>query len=481
MPLYSPEVASGHARARRSSTFVWSALLLLLLLPWTHLSAQHYQVGGSQDFAESLQRQLNERVDLIRLGLNTDRLMGAGLDPELYMAGVIGVADGVRRGQYPGAVLHVDAFWSDNVPVGVGYMMSDPERHPADWGTQYEIGSLTGIVVVTPLLLRAVERGDVTLMETAGDYIPELAGSRAGDLRIGVLMRHVSGLPVSPELPGDVRSREAMLAWLRDVPLDFEPGTRVQRSPLNFMLLGLVLEKEYGAPVQQLADAHYMQALGMSNTTGELPAQLRSRVAPGNYSEWLGRMAWGEACDPTAFVLGTSAGHGGLITGPDDLDTFSRALIAAYTVGLNDLVTTATMEASTQPLAGVAGGESQGLGWQLGGLGPGSFGWECPITGSAIWIQPATQIFVVVLANAHHPDSHPERFEAARRLYLKCVQAAMPVQAEEARATPESDRLRMEMAVRLNDAEAQASESLPGVSMSGVSMLSIAIATKRGL
>jgi CubicO group peptidase (beta-lactamase class C family) len=425
--------ASWPSRAGVFSRAPWLLGVFLVLHAAVALP-QGYQVGGSERLPDEFHEQLDAHVDLVRLGINTDRLMGAHLLPVPYVSGVLDVARAVRDGKVGGVLLHMDSFMGDNVPIGIGYMMTDPEKHNTDWSTFYEIGSLTGVLTTTPLTLRALERGDLTLADTVGQHVRALAQSNKAVLTVGDLLRHSSGLPSRVEVPHDVRTPEALLGWLAELPLDFPAGTAVRRSELNFLLLGLVLEGRYGIPIQEFAAEHYFKPLAMANTTGRLPDQLRSGCAPGQYSQWHGRMAWGEASDPTAFILGASAGHGGIVSSADDLDTFARTMILSWTVGLDDHASSETMQMSTRPQADLPGGADQGLGWALGGLGEGSFGWECPWTGSALWIHPQRQVFVILLANAHHPDNHPERFEPIRKRLLRCLRAAMPAVRDQANA-----------------------------------------------
>lgn len=324
------------------------------------------------------------------------------------------------------------------MPIAVGYRIVDPEKHRAEWSTRYELGGLTGPVMVTPIALHLLETGELHLGDKIGGILPELKGSDAGNATIEMTLRHTSGLPIWKPLPEDVRTREQVKDVLRGLKADLEPGTICRRSDVNFILLGLVIEARLGKPVQKLALEQLAWPLGMANTVTDLPANLRAETAPGPYSEWHGRFAWGEAADPGAYILGPSAGNGGTITNADDLAVFARAMIAMYEGQTDDYVTSSTLQLSTRPDARVSNGQDQGLGWQLGGLGPGSFGWD-DAAGCSLWINPRIKTFVIFLSNRNHPKVIEDESFAVRDQVFDRIQRSILALGPQASLLPVRD------------------------------------------
>ena len=93
---------------------------LLTLSPFLGL-AESYLVGGSVPIPPDLQKQLDQNTDLVQLGINTKRLMDAKIDPAEFTRAVLFVADSVRQGDVPGAVVYLDSLDGDNIPIAVGY------------------------------------------------------------------------------------------------------------------------------------------------------------------------------------------------------------------------------------------------------------------------------------------------------------------------------------------------------------------------
>lgn len=438
---------------RRTLARVLAAAAFCVLMAAPALRADGYVYGGRIPLPDDLARQLDERAGTLRLGLNGERLRGSGLHPEPVVEAMIFLADAVEAGLTPGAVVYIDSMTGDNMAIGAGALYRIPEAREADWAGVYELGELTGPIIVTPLALRALERGELRLRDTVAAYLPRFEETPVGELTVEQLLRHSSGLPATLDVPDDVRTREALLDLLAEMEPETSPGSEALPSGINFLLLGLMLEETLGKPVHRFAKEHYLHPLGMVNTTCDLPAQLRTRCAAGSMSDWHGRMVWGEAEDPGAFILGFSAGHGGLISGPDDLGIFARAMIHSWNIGIDDFATTGTMRLATRPDMNVLRGENQGLGWQLNGFGAGSFGWVAE-NGSALWIDPKRQIFVVVLANAHHPDGNAREFrEEFLPRFLQRLRLAVPDTSEEARALPGApvDRPRDNVALYLRN------------------------------
>src|ERR1041384_1229402 len=156
-------------------------------------------------------------------------------------------------------------------------------------------------------------------------------------------------------------------------------------------------------------------------------ASLRSRVAPTekrrgqmNYLGDSGANAgaegeqWlrGQVHDPTSFRMGGVAGHAGLFSTANDLAIFCQMLLNGGAYNGARILSPMTVATMTRPRAVSETGAARGLGWDLattfssnkGDLFPlGSFG-HTGFTGTSIWIDPASDSFVIFLSNRVHPD-----------------------------------------------------------------------------
>src|SRR5438105_7935882 len=106
------------------------------------------------------------------------------------------------------------------------------------------------------------------------------------------------------------------------------------------------------------------------------------------------------------------AGHAGLFSTANDLAIFCQMLLNGGVYNDARILSPMTIATMTQPRAVSETGAARGLGWDLassfsankGDLFPlGSFG-HTGFTGTSIWINPASDSFVIFLSNRVHPD-----------------------------------------------------------------------------
>jgi CubicO group peptidase (beta-lactamase class C family) len=200
----------------------------------------------------------------------------------------------------------------------------------------------------------------------------------------------------------------------------------VANSPLNFMVLGLILEELEEKPFSELGAAEILAGFGRGRATLTPNPDERHGVAPGAYSKWLGRMAWTEPAEPFGLALVPNAGHTGLVTAADDVMARATTLlpIGAVMVNWKDTRAGQVYARALAPDPSIPGGESMGLGFQLGRYGPKSYGWDSP-HGSSVWMLPDQLGYVIYLSNEDHPKDDPDRTDSPREKALTLLGKAL--------------------------------------------------------
>lgn len=386
-------------------------------------AAEPYLSGGTEPFAPEIQAVLDRHAEILSLGINRDWFGEAVIDPHAVAAAIDPLAQAAKAGHLPGAVLFVDRFVYQTMPIGIGWRMTDPQKHPVQYDTPYALHDLTGPLVTVPLVLMAIDAGELAPDEKLEELLAPLKGSPLGPVTVGQLLRHTSGVGARALEEGPLlQRREAVLELLKGLKLEAEPGARVEASPANFLLLGLVMERLRGKPFYEIVRTGWLSTPGAPGF--EHQQGLRAQLAAGLYDQRLGRMVWGEPSDPAATALHPHTGHTGLMAPADALLPLLQVLWGYRTVSVGaDGTLLAPGGAAFLPSAEAEGGDAMGMGFQLGGLGPGSFGWESP-KGPAFWIVPEAQGFVLILSNADHPARPRPEGLAAREQAFQALQDA---------------------------------------------------------
>jgi CubicO group peptidase (beta-lactamase class C family) len=298
--------------------------------------------------------------------------------------------------------------------ANLGYPSGEPAPIRPD--TLFDLASLTKVVVTVPAVLLLCQRGAWQLDDPIGRWLPEAPRS---PVTIRHCLTHTSGLiPHRPfyescRTPGQVRA--AVLAELANAV----PGGPVSYSDLNFMLLGWAVENRVGSPLDTFARRELFDPLGMSSAcfrpgpasrarTAATEADGDQRTSPGT--------VWGDVHDGNAFALGGVSGHAGLFSAMEDLRRFAAALLRP---GRHPVLSADTLRLMMTWQAGT-GDDVRALGWRLRPRGWGDWPepaiWHTGFTGTSLFISPALDTAVILLANAVHPRRRQDdtaRFRAA--------------------------------------------------------------------
>jgi uncharacterized protein YbbC (DUF1343 family)/CubicO group peptidase (beta-lactamase class C family) len=348
------------------------------------------------------------------------------------------INDAITDRNLPGAVVVVGRGDTVVLKKAFGSRAIVPEREPMTVDTIFDLASLTKVVATTTAVMRLVEDGRIRLTDPVAAFIPEFAKYGKARITIRDLLTHMSGL--RPDLDtGDawVGADTAIARASEEVPTA-PPGRRFTYSDIDFILLGEIVARVSHTPLDAFVSAHVFGPLGMRETMFRPPASVVGRVAPTESCtgvSWLcdGRgiapsagfespvqagsppvMLRGVVHDPTARRMGGVAGHAGLFSTAGDLTIFCRMLLGGGAVGATRILAPLTVARMTSPATPLGEPNVRGLGWDLdsayssnrGELLPlGSFG-HTGFTGTSIWIDPATRVFIIFLSNRVHPDGH---------------------------------------------------------------------------
>ncbi|MFD1874391.1 serine hydrolase domain-containing protein [Hymenobacter bucti] len=205
----------------------------------------------------------------------------------------------------------------------------------------FRIASMTKSFVALAVL-RLRDEGRLHLDDPAENYLPELkkaphASSDAPPITIRQLLSHSAGLPEdNPWGDRQMGRSDAELSALvgRGLSYSNAPGGHYEYSNLGYALLGRLVTRVSGQPVQAYISAKILRPLGMSHTTWDYQQVPAARLAHGYGAP----TATGPGPEEPLLPKGESfAALGGLLTSIEDFakylafqaDAWARPITAA--------------------------------------------------------------------------------------------------------------------------------------------------------
>lgn len=336
----------------------------------------------------------------------------------------------IRAGRIPGAVVLIGNRTEVLYRQAFGLRAVEPEQLPMTADTRFDLASLTKVVATTTAIMQLVEERKLRLDAPVAKYWPQFARNRKGAITIRQLLTHYSGLRADLDLnSGWSGYDKALKLIVAEKPVS-APGRNYLYSDINFEILGELVRRVSGQPLDRYCAKHIFQPLDMKDTGFKPPSEQRSGIAPTEYLN--DKLRWCRVHDPTAFCMGGVAGHAGLFSTADDLAVFAKMLLNGGSENGVRILSRQSVEDMTIPQSPPGKGRLRGLGWDIRApfapnreqlLPVGSYG-HFGYTGTLLWIDPVSQTYVIVLSNRVHPHGKGDA-DPLRRGILAIVSDAL--------------------------------------------------------
>lgn len=318
------------------------------------------------------------------------------------------IAAAIEKGDMPGCVLAIGRHGRLALLKAYGRRQVEPEPIEMTVDTVFDLASLTKPIATATSVMLLIQDGKIGLHDPVAKYIPEFAANGKDAITVFHLLTHQGGLIPDNSLKDYADGPEK--AWERIYALGIKtkPGEKFVYTDVGFLVLGELVRRVSGLPVNEFARERIYRPLGM-NETGYLPGEdLCRRAAPTERrgEKWM----QGEVHDPRAYALGGVAGHAGLFSTAADLAVYSQMMLGRGEYGGVRVLDEKTFDLMTAEYA-VPGG-FRGLGWDKRSgyssnrgrnYSPRAFG-HGGFTGTVIWIDPELDLFLIFLSNRLHPD-----------------------------------------------------------------------------
>src|SRR5579883_3101413 len=152
-----------------------------------------------------------------------------------------------------------------------GYGFANLEWHcPIRPNTVFRLASITKQFTATAIMLLE-SQGKLRLDDSITTYLPDYP-THGRLITITHLLNHTSGIKSYTSLDTflpDIAKKDLspdLLPHFKDLPLEFEPGTRFLYNNSGYHLLGLIIEKVAEMSYEQFIQQHIFQPLGMNHS-----------------------------------------------------------------------------------------------------------------------------------------------------------------------------------------------------------------------
>ena len=348
-----------------------------------------------------------------------------GFDARLLDIAIEQVRRPVVSGEIPCAALSVFRHDRCAVDVAFGNKVARPVPIPADVTTIFDMASVTKVIATATAINILFERGLLTPDTDVGRLLPafarqgQVAGyADRGKITIRHLLTHCAGFPAGGNYRGKQISLEQIVDDIARSKVMYPLGTRFLYSDFSFITLGAVVTSVTGQTLDRFCTENIFVPLGMTDTSFNPPINKHSGCAS-TAAENNTPANQGYVHDPTALAMGGVAGHAGLFSTIKDVSKWCRMMMGSGMVDGVRIMRRGTVARMTSPQSPFKG-EERGFGVDIasdynvrGELTVGSYG-HTVFTGTSIWLDPATDLFAVLLTNGVH-GRPPAKVTAVRR------------------------------------------------------------------
>lgn len=310
--------------------------------------------------------------------------------------------------------------------------------------TLYDLASNTKMYATNFALQKLVSEKKLDLNSRVSDIFPnfkdqaddEIKGK--SNLTIREILQHQAGFPADPQYhnnnydpsnstqnrinanPVYTQNREQILEKIIATPLDYQPGTKTVYSDVDYMILGLIIEKITGQREDEYVENSIYKPLGLTHTVynplqkGFTKNQISASELNGNsrdhtitFNNIREHTIQGEVHDEKAFyTMQGVSGHAGLFSNATDIAVLAQTVINRGGYGNFRVFNEDTLDEFIKPKSTDS---SYGLGWRRKGSGNyawafsnlsdasavGHTGW----TGTLTVVDPHDNTAVVLLTN----------------------------------------------------------------------------------
>ena len=344
------------------------------------------------------------------------------------------INSGIKNKYYPGAQLLIGNNEKVLYEKCYGKFSYSDSSDTVDFETLYDLASLTKVIVTTTAIMILYENGRINLDDKVIEYIPEFNNNNKDGITIKNLLLHNSGLIAWIPFFKTCKTKNDVLNIIYNQSLESPTGSKFIYSDLNFVLLGIIVERVSGMNLSEFSIKRIFEPLEMKNSMYNPDKNIIERIPPTEKdNHWRIKQLKGEVHDETAFLLDGISGNAGLFSNCRDLYKLTKILVNLgkyYGSKFNQpielsFIRNDIIEMFTTRFKGLNYENTRCLGWDSKPK-PTNFPSPCGdlisencfghtgYTGTSIWSDKDRNIIVIFLTNRIYPSRNNDGIKYIR-------------------------------------------------------------------
>ena len=328
----------------------------------------------------------------------------------------------IAQEETPGAVVLVARQGRIVYRKSFGHRALIPHQEAMTLDTLFDVASLTKVLATATSILILVEEGKVSLTDRVSQYLPPFAQKGKDPITVVQLLTHYSGLRADLDLDQPWEGYETAIELaFQEMPIS-PPGEQFIYSDINYIVLAEMVREVSGQTLNEFAAKRIFLPLGMTKTRFLPPPQVHDQIAPTDFRD--GQLLRGVVHDPTTARMGGVAGHAGVFSTVEDTAIYAQMILNGGLYNGVRILSPLSVLQMTTPQSPVGATDWRGLGFDIrtpfsgprGDLFPvGSVG-HTGFTGTSLWIDPVSEVFVILFTNRVHPDGEGSVISLRKRV-----------------------------------------------------------------
>jgi len=317
------------------------------------------------------------------------------------------VENAIKDGVFPG--IEILCARGDRILFHKAYGRMDGRSDSQDLQTDslFDLASLTKPLATAAAIVHLSDCRLVDLDSPAALFIEEFKATEKENISISQLLTHTAGFPDWTALYEPDFDKNSAWEKLKHNPLAYKPGSAVIYSCLGYIVLGEIVRRISQTTLADYCQTRIYKPLGLDDLLFN-PDPGRVDIVPTAYCPLRKKLLRGDVHDENAYTFDGEGGNAGLFGTAKAVYTYCRMLLSSGKLNHQQIFSTAAVEGffKNQNRSFLA---PRTFGWDMNDgsetamscgnrMPPGSIG-HLGFTGTSIWMDPVSQIIVILLSN----------------------------------------------------------------------------------